>query len=218
MEYSKKFALVPLDRMQEFEEDHLSELDSQIQNILKKKVRDDEKVKLYNQLLQKYVTFPNVNAVKLVVPEPKIDQENEKLEVVEPDLEVADPKVDILSTVPVKFKKIAKNITSFLQQNYITWNEKQEVFIDNKVVPGSNIIQMINFLLRKRKRRPKAFDKFQEELRRLKFPEEFVKNTYLSNIKTYPKRFVGKKQESVKTMYAKPKRVVKKKPNNWIEM
>jgi hypothetical protein len=64
MENSKKFALVPFDQMQQFEQEHLSELDIKIQQILQRKIDDDEKAKLYIQTLQKYVIFPNVNAVK----------------------------------------------------------------------------------------------------------------------------------------------------------
>lgn len=83
MEHSKKFALVPVDRMQQFEDEHLSELDLQIQNILKKKIEDDEKAKLYVQALQKYVIFPNVNSVKPLTeekPEQQTSKDNIKIE------------------------------------------------------------------------------------------------------------------------------------------
>ena len=69
MDLVKKYKLIPIDRYHEFSEEHLSELDKQIQNILKKKINDDEKAKLYAQALQKYVTFPSVNAMKPVTEE-----------------------------------------------------------------------------------------------------------------------------------------------------
>lgn len=181
MEHSKKFALVPVDRMQQFEDEHLSELDLQIQNILKKKIEDDEKAKLYVQALQKYVIFPNVNSVKPHTeekPEQQISKENIKIE------------KKILESVPVKYKSTAQNILDFLKQHKISWSQRKEVLIDNKVIPGSDIIQLVNFLLRNRTQRPAAFEEFNEHLTINNFPSDFIKNNYLTNLKT---------------MYAKPK-------------
>lgn len=181
MEHSKKFALVPVDRMQQFEDEHLSELDLQIQNILKKKMEEDEKAKLYIQTLQKYVIFPNVNSVKPLIeqePEQQISEDNIKIE------------NKILESVPVKYKSIAQNILDFLKKNKISWSERKEVLIDNKIIPGSDIIQLVNFLLRNRTRRPAAFEEFNEHLTMNDFPSDFIKNNYLTNSKT---------------MYAKPK-------------
>lgn len=181
MEHSKKFALVPVDRMQQFEDEHLSELDLQIQNILKKKMEEDEKAKLYIQTLQKYVIFPNVNSVKPLIeqePEQQISEDNIKIE------------NKILESVPLKYKSIAQNILDFLKKNKISWSERKEVLIDNKIIPGSDIIQLVNFLLRNRTRRPAAFEEFNEHLTMNDFPSDFIKNNYLTNSKT---------------MYAKPK-------------
>lgn len=181
MEHSKKFALVPVDRMQQFEDEHLSELDLQIQNILKKKIEDDEKAKLYVQALQKYVIFPNVNSVKPLTeekPEQQTSKDNIKIE------------KKIIESVPVKYKSIAQNILDFLKQHKISWSQRKEVLIDNKIIPGSDIIQLINFLLRNRTQRPAAFEEFNEHLTINNFPSDFIKNNYLTNLKT---------------MYAKPK-------------
>lgn len=193
MEHSRKYTLVPLDRMQEFEEEHLSELDSQIKVILKKKISDDEKVKLYNQILQKYVTFPSVNDLK------PLEQETQEPE------NKWNPESKILEAVPTKLKDTARKIIEFLQQNNISWNSNNELLNNQKLIPGSDIVQLINFLLRKRKTRPQAFDQFQEMLSVNNFPQEFVKNTFL----TKPK-----------TMYAKPKRAVKRLSNSkkWLNM
>ena len=64
MEFARKFRLITADRDQEFAEKHLSDLAIQIQSILKRKIGDDEKAKLYTQILQKFVTFPDVNISK----------------------------------------------------------------------------------------------------------------------------------------------------------
>ncbi|GFV64698.1 hypothetical protein TNCV_4475981 [Trichonephila clavipes] len=60
MEFSKKFVLVPEERVQVME--HLSELDQRIENILHNKdLTEEEKTILYLQVLQKYTHFSNEN-------------------------------------------------------------------------------------------------------------------------------------------------------------
>lgn len=203
MEHSKKYALVPVDRIQQFEDEHLSELDLQIRNILKKKIEEDEKAKLYIQALQKYVTFPNVNNVKPFIekqPEQQISEDTIKIEnqilknIPVKNKSIAHNTLDIenkiLESVPVKYNSIAQNILDFLKKHKISWSERKEVLIDNKILPGSDIIQLVNFLLRNKARKPAAFEEFNEHLTINSFPSDFIKNNYLTNLKT---------------MYAKPK-------------
>ncbi|GFS52044.1 hypothetical protein TNCV_1104721 [Trichonephila clavipes] len=60
MEFSKKFVLVPEERVQVTE--HLSELDQRMKNILHNKdLTEEEKTILYLQVLQKYTHFSNEN-------------------------------------------------------------------------------------------------------------------------------------------------------------
>ncbi|GFW28711.1 hypothetical protein TNCV_3714261 [Trichonephila clavipes] len=60
MEFSKKFVLVPEERVQVTE--HLSELDQRLKNILHNKdLTEEEKTILYLQVLQKYTHFSNEN-------------------------------------------------------------------------------------------------------------------------------------------------------------
>lgn len=199
MEHSKKFALVPLDRIQQFEEEHLGDLDKQIQHILKRKINDSEKAKLYIQILQKYVSFPDVNAVKHQeqTTEQIIDQTPEK---------TFDIETEVLKSVPAKHKNTATRIMEFLKRHEISWNHNKEVKLDNEFIPGSNIVQFINFLLRNRARKPFAFDQFKEKIKFHHLPQEFIKNNYLTDLKT---------------MYAKPKTVSGRRKlsfNNWLNL
>ncbi|GFY47155.1 hypothetical protein TNIN_7641 [Trichonephila inaurata madagascariensis] len=60
MEFSKKFVLVPEERVQVTE--HLSELDQRMINIIHSKdLTEEEKTILYLQVLQKYTHFSNEN-------------------------------------------------------------------------------------------------------------------------------------------------------------
>ena len=191
MDLIKKYRLVPLDRYQEFSNEHLSDLDKQIQNILTKRMNEDEKAKLYVQVLQKYVTFPNVNTVK-----PSLEEE-------EPVENSADIESQILDSVPVKHKNTATKILNFLKQHEISWSQNKKLKQNNNVTPGSDIIQLINFLLRDRARKPTAFEEFKEILDSKHFPRDFIKNKYLIDVKTTLKKTF---QPNAKTMYALPKR------------
>ena len=200
MDLVKKYRLVPLDHHQEFSNEHLSDLDKQIQDILKKKISDDEKAKLYAQALQKYVTFPNVNAMK-----PDIVEQEEHVE------NSADIESKIMASVPVKHKKTAAKILDFLKLHEISWSQNKELMLKNNVIPGSDIIQLINFLLRDRSIKPAAFEEFKEILYMKNFPQDLIKNKHLIDVKP----MIKNKSSNVKTMYARPKRR-KINPSSWI--
>ena len=195
MDLVKKYKLVPIDQQQEFSSEHLSDLDKQIQDILKKKINEDEKAKLYVQILQKYVTFPNVNTIK-----PNLEEEEEKKENTENS---ADIESKILDSVPVKHKITAAKILDFFKQHNISWNQNKELKQNNNFIHGSDIIQLVNYLLRDRARKPVAFNEFKEILNMKHFPHDFIKNKYLMDEKSTIKK---KSLPTVKTMYALPKR------------
>jgi hypothetical protein len=210
MEHGKKFALIPVDRMQQFEDEHLSVLDSQIQHILKRKNTDDhEKAKLYIQILQKYVTFPDMNATspsEEIIPTSSAENNYDKEKHSEKTSKyVEDIKYRILESVPAKYQKQAQKIIRFLEQHNISWSKDKELLQNGISIPGSKVDELINFLLRNRMRRPYAFDQFQEILNHYDFPQDFIKNAYLN----------GKK-----TMYAKPKssKRGKRSSNNWLKL
>lgn len=195
MEFARKFVLVPADRDQEFADDHLSNLDNQIQDILKMKMDDDEKAKMYIQDLQKFVTFPNVNLSKPI----------EKQSLEENTVDKIDVEKNVTDSVPVKYTNIAKKIMNFLKDHQITWTPSLELVVNNNVIDGSNLEHLINFLLRNKSQRPAVFDRFQELLTIINFPKNFIKNKYLT---------------PVKTMYAKPnpKRKKNLSPIKWLKM
>lgn len=80
------------------------------------------------------------------------------------------------------------------------------VFIrkEARIISGSNIIELINFLLRNKTRKPTAFEEFKEILNKNNFPQEFIKNKNPSN---------------VKMMYARPGKQRRKISSNvWLKM
>lgn len=191
MEHARKYLLLPADREQQFAEEHLSNLDSQMQTILSKKnVDENEKVQQYLQVLQKYVTFPELSAKQ------EISEQREEKE--------RSPEEDIVSSAPVKHKEISKKIIQFLNnhKDLITWSPSKELILKGTVLPGTNVETLINFLLRDRRKKPKGYGELKSLLDEIHFPEDFVKNKHLN---------------SVKTLYARP-RNVKKKPRAWLKL
>lgn len=201
MEHSKKFALVPLDRMHHFEEDHLSELDTHMQTVLKqKKMSDYEKAVLYAQALQKYVTFPNVNSLQ--TPEETIEPPPA------PDIET-----EVALSVPVKQRPTAKKILEFLNRhkNRLSWTASRELKFKGNVIYGSNIAQLIKFLVSNHEMKPVGYEQMKLVLDEIHFPQELVKNKYLRDVK------------SPVNMYAKPikleRKIVKKKNDaTWLKL
>ncbi|GFW12203.1 hypothetical protein TNCV_5111481 [Trichonephila clavipes] len=59
MEHTKKFVLVPEERLRQFAEIHLTDLDKEMHKILRKpNLSDQEKATLYTQIPLKYTHFP----------------------------------------------------------------------------------------------------------------------------------------------------------------
>lgn len=186
MEFARKFRLVPADRDQEFIEEHLSDLDKQIQSILKRKINDDEKAKLYAQLLQKFVSFPDVNSVQ--APKEQVPEESPE--------NTFDAEKEILNSAPVKHKKTASKIIQFFKEHNISWNQDKEIIMDKETIPGSDIVEIVNFLLRDKIKKPNGYEEFNEKLQSQNFPQHLMKNKYLSDFKM---------------LYAKPKLAPKRK-------
>lgn len=212
MENSKKYHLIPFDRIQQFEEEHMSQLDFQMEQILKRKMDVNEKAKLYIQVLQKYVTFPNLNSVKSMLEEelpvetktPNNEMPKNKTILMHPKI-APDVQSSVIQTVPIRQEKTALKILDFLKQNQIVWTENNELLVEDKVIPQTNIVELINFLVRRRKRRPVGFEQFQSLLKTKQFPQELIKNTSLLD---------------EKTMYARPNLVKRNLPRKvkWLTM
>ncbi|GFS45149.1 uncharacterized protein TNIN_52411 [Trichonephila inaurata madagascariensis] len=207
MEHTKKFVLLPEERLQNFVSEQLSELDEQMQSILRNKNMDDsEKATLYLQILQKYVNFPFPKEINEGMQEPQREFENSNAENLKSDIPNEDSKEalgfikqetsaenieqEIEKTAPKKYKTIIKEIILFIQKHReeIYWTPEKELIVDGKIIRNTNVVQLITHLVRDRKIKPFGFESFDEFLKRTNFPSNFVKNKYLKT----------------KTLYAKP--------------
>lgn len=202
MEHSKKFLLVPEERLNHFVCEQLSTMDREMNEILQKKdISDSKKAVLYQQILQKFVKFPfpknstsdDSETSKSKLPETIAASNFTPLnaELVKEE-KVPSVEEEIIASAPQKFKSPIKEILNCLQQSDspFTWSPDKELVVNGKVIRNTNIADLVNYLVRDRKTKPKGHELFLEALKGNKFPHHFIKNKYLRP----------------KTLYAKPVR------------
>ncbi|GBO37329.1 hypothetical protein AVEN_144341-1 [Araneus ventricosus] len=183
MEYAKKFILVPNDQISKHvpTEETLSELDREMSAMLKnKKISDDEKVKLYMQVLQKRLNIlDHNNVVQETISEAPHTEEEEKQDLVE--------KSDlmeqlILESAPKNLKSNTRNILNYVKksQDLMHWTPKGELIYKGKNVKHSNVLDLIKSLqTSSNKAHPPGFDMFLQGLSEMNFPKSFIKNSSL---------------------------------------
>jgi len=84
----------------------------------------------------------------------------------------------IIDSIPPKYKQKAKNLLRGLRAGgLIVWNNLGSVTIDGAVVPGANMIDLVNDAVRDRKRSiPVGHLQFATVLRNTAIPREFIGN------------------------------------------
>jgi hypothetical protein len=116
----------------------------------------DEKAKLYDQNLQRYLTFYDKRMNKPLrvnvthtdqAEEPQREQSSEETE---PSDEI---ETDIMDSVPATMKSRARQLVKKLKSNkdLVCWNEQGQMVFKGRSVPSTNIVDLVNDSLRQRK-------------------------------------------------------------------
>lgn len=197
MEHAKKYILVPQERLSQFVSDQLSELDRVMHDILRKKNLDtSEKVALYQQALQKYVKFSfpqqtdkfSENEINLednkITAEPlekEIKLEPSTLSENSSTTQRDDIEQEIVESVPSKSRRTVKEIIEIMREpgSSVFWTPDKELVVDGKILRRTNIVDLINHLVRDRKIKPVGYENFHEALMKSNLPPTHVKNKYL---------------------------------------
>ena len=159
-------------------------LDDEMMTILNKKNLDDgTKVKLYNQVLHRY----NVLSDKHV---------KEPIRVVAVNESVSGPGVGVgprpgsegavrapssgleatvVDTVPKTMQAKTRRLMEHLKRD-IAWTTRGELIHEGVPVVGSNVVDLVNDLLRKRKTDPTGWQPFARQLRAINLSMELVGN------------------------------------------
>ena len=141
-------------------------LDTTMENALESgsDLNTDQKATAYSQALQEFLDLKNRGYVS------NIQQAN--------DIKKQLPVSEITKTVPKVFKSKAEQLAEWIKQSgTMAWDEEGRLIIDGKPMENTNIIDLINDALRRRKKfSPEGRDIFAEQLRRRNAPHELVMN------------------------------------------
>ena len=145
----------------------MSELDAEMNSVISRSdIPTSEKVNLYNQVLQRYMTYKD-----------KSENTPVKVRIEENDIYRNDN--DILKNVSTQQKAKAKELISFIKDNStIGWNDSGEFIFDDKAIPNSSIKDLIVGSVGKRKPTGlNGWKEFQGALNALQAPNKFLSPT-----------------------------------------
>ena len=161
-------------------------LDDEMMDILDRKDLDDRtKVTLYNQVLQRY----NVLSDKHVKEPTRVITVNESgtkaretaaagvgVEgAVGAPATTSEIEADVVDTVPKTMQGKARRLMERMKRD-IAWTARGELIHEGVPVAGSNVVDLVNDLLRKRKTDPTGWQPFARQLRAMNLPMELVGN------------------------------------------
>ena len=169
----------------------LRNLDVEMSEILSNKHLDDEeKAKLYNQALQRYLKFydqrkaqplhvklTSSKAEETPLQQEKSDTLTESL----PTETSEDPAIEqeVMKSVHKVYKTGARQLLDKIKDNrdVLHWNNKGELLYEEKAISGSHLVDLVNDILRHRKGfEPVGWSVFARGLARMNVPENLVRN------------------------------------------
>ena len=132
---------------------------------------DEEKVQAYNHILQKYLEYQRTDR-KIVEPA-----------TVNQKIPYFDVESDVMRTIPKTMKRKAEALLERIKAHPDTsWNERGEFIYRGRVVEGSNVVDLLNDILRQRKGfEPHGRFEFSRALRQTNVPQDMVGNRPMWN-------------------------------------
>ena len=129
----------------------ITELDTDMQNILQNEnLSENEKLKLYSQSLQRRINFQNQLATTAPV---LVKLENPTAAITSLTSDLDKMGQTIISSIPVSLQSKARRIVDALKTHtdVITWNKDWQLVHNGNVVPGTNVIDLVDDLVRAKK-------------------------------------------------------------------
>ena len=194
MEYAKKMALVDprlLERLQQRPQGSMAEramvrLDNAMEDILNRQdVPEDAKVKLYQQVLQRHLTYDDKREpakVQLVVKRPALPSAMGELEkeplATQKENEMDSIEEEIVESAPKNAKsKVQLLLKRMKQDPNLGWTERGELMVNGSVIPNTQINDLVQDVLRKRKNyQPRGWETFARALAENNVPQDLVGN------------------------------------------
>ena len=158
----------------------------------KENVPEDVKATMYAQELQKVnrlkeqVSRPQPLQVQMV---PQTETTPQQLPQTETPETMSTVEQQIIDSVPKTMQGRAKLLLRSIKQRpeVIDWNENGQLIFEGTTVPQSNIVDLVNDVLRKRKGfEPQHSKTFVKGLAKINIPEDYVRNPdRLETMRTY---------------------------------
>ena len=161
-------------------------LDDEMTTILDRKDLDDRtKVTLYNQVLQRY----NVLSDKHVKEPTRVITVNESGAregagagagagaegAVGAPATTSEIEADVVDTVPKTMQGKARRLMERMKRN-MSWTARGELIHEGAPIAGSNVVDLENDVLRKKKTNPTGWQPFARQLRAMNLPMELIGN------------------------------------------
>ena len=100
-------------------------------------------------------------------------------------------QADVVDTVPKNMQAKARRLMEHLRRD-IAWTASGELIHEGMSITGSNVVDLVNALLRKRKTDPTGWQPFAQQLRAINLPMELVGNVarraYIRQVATPSRR------------------------------
>ena len=145
----------------------MSRLDEEMNNILNSNIADErDKWARYSQLLQRYLHLKEIDKPATVNEKEDAQKDNEDID------------AKIIATIPMKYRSKARHLLEGLRETEHLKFNMEKVYIDGVLLPGGNIIDLINDATRNRKTvsAPLGHLQFAAALQRAHIPKEFIGN------------------------------------------
>lgn len=196
MEHAKKMFLVEPKLLEGIQQQHvvqnptiksMSKLDEEMHATLQ---RDDlsteDKVKAYDQILQRFLVYDdkyrNRPPVKVQVVKNKDSKLDESVKTdatvgTDPMESKKDPiEEDILLSVPTSMRGKAERLLNKIKtKSDMGWNDRGELIFKGKVIEDTNVVDLVNDVLRRRKHfEPRGWQVFSTGLRESNVPQDLI--------------------------------------------
>lgn len=133
-------------------EKKLSTLDHDINQILNSDLPDDEKAKRYTATLKTHRLLSMPSAKRI------------------------DAEAEILSSIePVEEQTRARELLKMIKP-YLSWNDDGEIVVNDRVVPFSNVTNLLSNLMSARSRKPEGWSELADILSTAKVPRQLIRN------------------------------------------
>lgn len=146
-------------------------------------VPEDTKATMYAQQLQRVkqlknqVFRPEPSPVQMITQtERTITSESDR---VTPSQQLNATDKQIIDSVPKTMQNRAKLLIQKLKDHsdVISWNDNGQLVLEGSIVPNSNIVDLVNDVMRKRKGfNPEHSSTFAKALAKINVPEDYVRN------------------------------------------